>query len=258
MRSGALSQLSALEIDRRRAEILNRQRGNLEGYDCQQCLNRGYFVHVDDDGGRRSVECKCMDTRRSMDAIKRSGLSSLLERYTYEKWQANERWQKRALELAKSYAAKPGGSWFMMTGRPGSGKTHLCTALCADLMRNGKRVKYMLWRDVSVQAKAVVNDEEEYRRIVDPLKTVPVLYIDDLFKAGKDEKGNVKVTPGDINLAFEIINFRYNDSRKLTIISSERSVGDMLSLDEAVGSRIYERTRDFYIPLDGAKNWRME
>lgn len=257
MKSGELSQLSLLEIERKRAEILNRQSGTLEGYDCSECMNRGYFVRVNDDGCRINVECKCMDTRRSLSAIKRSGLSSLLERYTFDTWQTQTKWQQQALKMARAYIAKPDGKWFMMTGNPGSGKTHLCTALCGGLMISGTRVQYMLWRDVATLAKAVVNDAEEYQRIVNPIKTVPVLYIDDLFKAGKDERGQAKVTQADINLAFEIINYRYNDARKLTIISSELNVGNILELDEATGSRIYERTKDFYIPLDGAKNWRM-
>lgn len=115
----------------------------------------------------------------------------------------------------------------------------------------------MLWCDVSVLAKAVVNDEAEYYRTVNPLKTVQVRYIDDLFKAEKDERGVAKVTPTDINLAFEIINFRYNDSKKLTIISAERGVGDLLGLDDAVVTRIYEGSKDFCIQLVGVKNWRM-
>lgn len=257
MKSGELNHLSTLEIEQKRAELINREPGNLQGYDCAECLNRGYFVKVDNEGKRTSVECKCMETRRSMEMIERSGLSSLMERYTFDAWETKEVWHKGAAKLAKRYVEEHNGNWFMVAGQSGCGKTHLCTALCGELMKSGRRVKYMLWRDTSVLAKAVVNDEEEYRRIVDPLKTVPVLYIDDLFKAGKDSGGTPKITPPDINLAFEIINFRYNDRKKLTIISSEFSIGFILGLDEAVGSRIYERTKDFYIPLDGAKNWRM-
>lgn len=257
MKSGELNQLSVLEIERRRAEILNRGQGSLGGCDCADCLNRGYFVSVDDEGRRANRECKCMEVRRGMEYIKRSGLSSLLDEYTFDAWKLRAKWHENALKLAMEYAENPSGKWFMMAGRPGSGKTHLCTALCGELMKMGKRVQYMLWRDVSVRAKACVNEDAEYWRIVNPLKNVPVLYIDDMFKAGKDDRGQMKVTPADISLAFEIINSRYIDSKKLTIISSEMSVGDMLGLDEAVGSRIYERTKDFYIPLDGADNWRM-
>ena len=120
-------------------------------------------------------------------------------------------------------------------------------------MDRGVDVRYMLWRDISVRAKALVNDEAEYKRLVDPLKTVRCLYIDDLFKTGKGQEP----TTGDVNLAFEILNNRYNDEKKLTIISTERDIEQLLNIDEAVGSRVYERSRDFYLQLSGKKNWRL-
>ena len=74
-----------------------------------------------------------------------------------------------------------------------------------------------------------------------------MLYIDDFFKGS--------VSDADINLAFELLNDRYN-SKRMTILSSERSVEDILELDEAIGSRIYERSKGFYARLP-AKNWRL-
>ena len=256
-RSGAFDQLSMIELERKRAEMRNRERGSLEGFDCPECLNRGYFCKVDDACRRYSVECKCMVTRRSLSAMQRSGLASLLERYTFATWERKNPWHKKAVALAEEYITKPEGKWFMMTGRPGSGKTHLCTAMCGKLMEKGKLVQYALWRDFTVLAKALVNNDTEYRRIVEPLKNAQVLYIDDMFKTGNDASDAMKVTPADINLAFEIINHRYNDPKKLTVISSEVAVGDMLGIDEAVGSRIYERTKDYYLPLGNVENWRM-
>lgn len=113
--------------------------------------------------------------------------------------------------------------------------------------------RYMLWRDVSVQAKAVVNDEEAYSKIVEPLKRVTVLYIDDLFKTGRGQAPTV----GDVNLAFEILNARYNDSRKITIISTELPMEELLNIDEAVGGRIYERSKGNYLDFCGRENWRL-
>lgn len=245
-------QLSMIELAQKRAELCNKDRGNLEGYDCPECLNRGYFRRVDDQGRSYNEECRCMVTRRNRARIRRSGLSDMLSRYTLESWQVKEIWQKKAADLVRRYAAGPSG-WMLVAGPPGTGKTHLCTALCGMLMESGVDTRYMLWRDVSVRAKAVVNDEESYNRLIDPLKKVRCLYIDDLFKTGKGQEP----TTGDVNLAFELLNSRYNDSKKLTIISTERDVEELLSIDEAVGSRIYERSKDFYLPLAGKKNWRL-
>ena len=43
---------------------------------------------------------------------------------------------------------------------------------------------------------------------------------------------------------------------RLTIISTERSLDEILEIDEAVGSRIYERSKAYYLPLH-AMNWRL-
>lgn len=248
----SMDQMTPIEIAQWRADRCNMDRGSLTGYDCPKCLNRGYFHRVDDQGRSYLEECGCMEIRRNRARIHRSGLEDMLGRYTLETWEEREPWQRRARELVESYAEHPSG-WFLAAGAPGTGKTHLCTALCGLLMDKGVQTRYMLWRDVSVCAKAAVNDEEEYRRLVDPLKRVRCLYIDDLFRTGKGQAP----TTGDVNLAFEILNSRYNDSKLLTVISTERTIEQLLEIDEATGSRIYERSKGFYLPLDGKQNWRL-
>lgn len=113
----------------------------------------------------------------------------------------------------------------------------------------------MRWRDDSVKLKAVVNDSAEYEEIISPFKESDVLYIDDFFKT---ERGK-NPTTADVNLAFEIINYRYNNPRFITIISCERSVTDIVKIDEAVGSRIFERARNYCLDIqnDVSKNYRL-
>ena len=237
-----------------RAEVLNSKAGNLDAsvVDCSECLNRGYIAFVGDDGLLHTRNCQCMAKRRSLKRIQRSGLSELLQRYTLDAWEAKEQWQWNLIDMIRRYAYNPCG-WFYLGGRPGTGKTHLCTALCALLMDKGLEVRYLLWRDFSSRAKAVVNDEKTYRHLVEPMKTVPVLYIDDLFKTGKGQAP----TTGDVNLAFEILNYRYNNGKSLTIISSELTIENLLDVDEAVGSRVYERARKHYADLSNRANWRV-
>lgn len=112
--------------DRERAEWLaqqaNKQPGDLTGYDCPECLNRGYIVTVGADGRRTNMECRCMARRRSEKIISKSGLSDLLERCTLESWDAQEQWQKKLLSWAQKWAQDPSGWFYLTGGRPGQEK----------------------------------------------------------------------------------------------------------------------------------------
>lgn len=241
---------------KRIAELVNaRQEGNLTGFDCRECKNRGWFLRVREDGSRYNEACKCMAVRRNLYRIRASGLEDMMQRYTFEAWQTPEPWQRVILNKAKAYTENPEG-WFAVCGRSGTGKTHLCTAICGKLLNSGVEVRYLLWRDTIQKLKAAVKEPEEYRHIMEPLKTVKCLYIDDLFKSGK----GTAPTAADVNAAFELLNYRYNNRGLLTVISSEMSMDEISEIDEAVGSRIYERTkeRQNYFDLRDRQNWRMK
>jgi DNA replication protein DnaC len=161
------------------------------------------------------------------------------------------------LSAAMEYAKNPEG-WFFLGGQSGAGKTHLCTAICREFLLAGKRVRYMLWRDDVVKIKGAVTDSEEYSKMIEQFKTVDVLYIDDLFKTGKAADNSIqKPTGADINVAFEIINYRYNNPALLTIISSELTEDELIDIDEAIGGRIYERAKAFTIGKSRERNYRI-
>ena len=235
---------------------------NLEdGYECRECKNKGFVAKlVENPDGTYShcfADCKCVEVRNSIMRMKRSGLKDIIKDYTFDKFEATEPWQKSIKSAAMEYAREPEG-WFFLGGQSGAGKTHLCTAICREFLLASKRVRYMLWRDDIVKIKGAVNDSEEYCKLIDEFKRVDVLYIDDLFKTGKSPDGtSLKITGADINVAFEIINFRYNNPELLTIISSELSEDELIDIDEAIGGRIYERAKSFNITKDRNRNYRI-
>lgn len=219
----------------------------LDSVDCPDCQNRGYIVYQKD-GVLYSKDCKCMSLRRYKRRISKSGMADIMKRYTFESYQADDAYRKGLKEKARQFCEEDSGWWYI-SGRAGSGKTHICVAMCNQFVRQGKEVRYMLWRDEATVLKGMVNDPE-YRTRMDKLKTVPILYIDDFFKTGKQA-----VTTADINLAFELINGRYNNADLRTIISSELSAKDIIELDEATGSRIWERSVKIRAPEE---NWRLK
>ena len=257
--------MSPKEYEQFKVDGLNATEGNRheeDGYHCNTCRNKGYVIKLAEyeDGSFHQVccDCKCVEIRNSIMRMKRSGLKDIIKDYTFDKFEDSEPWQKAVKTAAMEYAKNPEG-WFFLGGQSGSGKTHLCTAICREFLLAGKRVRYMLWRDDIVKIKGAVTDSEEYSKMIDQFKTVDVLYIDDLFKTGKAADNSVqKPTGADINVAFEIINYRYNNPSLLTIISSELSEDELLDIDEAIGGRIYERAKSITIGRSRDRNYRIK
>ena len=244
-RAQSLSETGASNPTYDRAAIVNGITGDLGELDCPKCKNRGWIAYNDGDGVVYE-RCDCMPKRRALRGIRESGLSALLEDYRLDNYETPEPWQESALAKARQYAEDPGKGWFYIYGSPGTGKSHLCTGICGALLESGRDVRYMLWRDVSRELKAVVNDTA-FNELAAPYKRCAVLYIDDFLKGGMGD--------ADKRLAFELLNSRYN-SRRPTLISSELSIDAVLDWDEAIGSRIYERAKGYVIHANG-QNWRL-
>lgn len=238
-----------------RVKKYNASAGTLLYHNCDKCKNKGRIAYINSQGTFALKQCECMTIRKSKEMLSKSGLTALVEKYTFNNYVTNEKWQESIKNAAKSYICDTFGNWFFIGGQVGAGKSHICTAIANELLNNGKMVCYMLWRDDVVALKANVNNYEQYEKRIKELKTVSVLYIDDFFKT---ERGKAP-TPADINIAFELLNYRYNNPELTTIISTELQIRDIISLDEAVGSRIYERSKKYQINInaDINKNYRL-
>lgn len=252
------------EYEKWKVDNFNSAPGSLneqDGHNCKICLNKGLIMRAfQNERGiwtNTSVECKCQTVRRTIRRMQRSGLKNIIREYTFDKYNVTDPWQQTIKDAAVSYAKDPHG-WFYIGGQSGAGKTHICTAICREFLLAGREVKYMLWRDDAAQLKGIANDPVERDKLLHSYKNVEILYIDDLFKTGKGDDGvKQKPTVGDINLAFEILNYRYNDPAKLTIISSECTMPDILNIDEAVGGRIAERSKVISLKPDKSRNYRL-
>lgn len=261
--------LSPKEFTQRLCDKSNAEQGTLhleDGYECDLCKNKGY-IHIVTEYRGNYLEtrkpCQCERIRKAIRRLNRSGLKNVVKNCTFERYIAETDWQTTAKSAAIRFCKDEHRGWFFMGGQSGSGKSHLCTAITVHFIKKGYEAKYMLWRDEIAKIKASVNDAPVYAAMMKELKEAPVLYIDDLFKSGKGEDGNYKPpTAADVNAAFEIINFRYNNPELITIISSERTLSELNQIDEAIAGRIAEKTKVggycLNIKRDPARNWRMK
>lgn len=257
-------QQACWERDRYNADI--GKENEIDGYNCEVCKNKGMVAEVlEEENSCRTIykQCKCRAIRTFIRKAKASGLKDVMEKYTFASYETNEGWQKTLKETAMKFTTDDEHTWFFVGGQSGCGKSHLCTAICTRYLKQNKNVKYMMWRDDSNYIKSIINNSEEYQNAIQSYKKVDVLYIDDLFKMGKNQQGEVpRPTTADINLAFEILNYRYNNKSLVTIISSERRINDLMDIDTAVGGRIAEMTTNYGYALDikddPKKNYRIK
>lgn len=256
------------DYEQMRCDWYNATEGNLTGYDCRKCKNRGYIAVVSD-GYQLLKECECMKIRKSRANIAQSGLSDALASMTFDRYVCTEPWQTRAKATAMHYANKQDGRWLYMAGQSGAGKTHLCTAVCGVLLERGLSVRYEMWRILYREMQRFDTRDRKFQQ----LSECDVLYIDDFLKSaaikseeGKSdgEKANQKAQPDkdvqrELNIAFEIINERYA-RKKPTIISSEIHLSDLFGLDAALAGRIRERCGGFVAQISNGndRNYRLK
>lgn len=129
---------------------------------------------------------------------------------------------KKVLEL---------GSSMVLTGNPGTGKTHLATAIFIDLYEQGFGVGYYLFYELMLRIKATygrgVSETED--GIIKRLSGYDLLIL--------DEVGLKSFSETETALAYQIINKRY-EAVKPTILVTNLSIVD---LEAALGTRTVDR-----------------
>lgn len=234
-------------------------------YKCERCHDTGW-IEIQDESGRQYVQkCACRLAREAEQRLAASGLAASVGKQTFEAFETRTPIQTRIKETAEKYLAtllspdirdNPRRPWLYIGGNPGSGKTHICTAVCGELLRHNIGVKYMQWLSEARKLKAGVNDEDFEDQVTDYTR-FSVLYIDDLLKQKYTDRPTF--TEADIKIAFTILNARYL-LNKPTIISSEWDLLEhLLPADEGVFSRVYERCKGYTvtIPRDLENNYRL-
>lgn len=238
-----------LECELKRVGHLNAE----DNYNCDICLNRGYIPKIYD-GDIVYSECKCMNVRKSIRILKASGLESsvkkLSEYQTAEKWQADIK--AKAYEFIKNKDAR----CFYLGGQTGAGKTHICSGIAREYIKQGFDTRYIMWVDMAEKMKDYRDSGRE--RYIEDINAAKVLYIDDFFKP---DRNNMAYNRTDVINTFKIIDKRYKANDKITLISSELLIRELSAVDEAIAGRIIEMARGVYgidIPKGEERNYRLK
>lgn len=229
-----------------RSEKLNSSNGQ-----CAVCGGSGFVIKNSSKYQDTIVFCKCREMDKTRVLWKNSGIETEKNRLTFGNYKIYNRSTEKAKEAAIDYfknfnnirSTRKNSIAFL--GQVGSGKTHISVAIGLNLLAKNIPVVYMSYRDEILKLKQNILDEEYYASCLRRYKLSEVLIIDDLFKG--------KINESDINIIFEIINYRYMNNRPI-IVSSEFTAEKLLYFDEGVGSRIIEMCKDYMVEIERKEN----
>ena len=186
--------------------------------------------------------------------MKEAGLGDLYENCTFDRYETTTDWQRTCKAIAWRYAITDGNGWLLFSGQSGVGKTMLCTAICGELAKRGRGIKYVQWKrlyDRLLQTKYRMAEQDA---IFNEIIAADVLYLDDFLKMPRNATPDSEM----LSYALEIIDARYKADKK-TILSTEFFSDDIIRFDEALGGRIKEKTAKNKIQIlnqDG-RNYRI-
>lgn len=224
-------------------------------YECSICKDLEWII---DNKTNTAKPCKCREVKIYKRILEKSGISEEFQKKTLENFITTNKPQQiiNAKNMSIRYVkefdnllkdSKHNSIAFL--GQVGSGKTHLSIAIANELMKKNIGVLYMQYREAIIHLKQSIMDEENYNREIDKYKKSTILLIDDLYKG--------KITDSDLNIMFEIINYRYLKGLPI-IVSSELSVDSIIGIDEAIGSRIVEMCKGYIFEFSGHElNYRL-
>ena len=224
-------------------------------YNCEKCKdNLGYVVKEND--YEFYVECECFKNSKPQRLFKASQITSEFRGKTFGKW--NTAWMETSVNNAHKCALNYIAAFdeirttrknsISLLGNSGAGKTHLLMSIANVLIDKGVQVFYFPFVEGFNDLKS---DFDNLNNRIEKMQKAEVLFIDDLFKGRKEN------TQFQIEQMFAVVNHRYMNNLPV-LISSEKLVDDLLKIDEALGSRIYEMSKNFTVELVGNNlNYRM-
>ena len=226
-------------------------------YKCEKCRDTGWILKPQEHAQPLAISCECRTRDKIKSQWKSCGLNPEMVNYTFGNFKLWNKPSENMKDTALAYFTdfnlirESRKNSIMMCGQVGCGKTHISIAIGINMLKAGIKVVYMPYRDVITKIKQNILDGEYYKKSISKYQTAEVLLIDDLFKG--------KVNDSDINIIFEIINYRYLNFLPI-IVSSEFTIENLLSFDQGVGSRIYEMCKNYIVEVEknAGNNYRLK
>src|SRR5580692_5466766 len=236
--------------------------------DCGICRGTGWKMVARKDGlpGQVAAPCECGMDERAEKVMVRARIPKRYEHCDFESYSTDltdgKTWtaqHEKSLKHAKfetegfvrEFPATEKG--LLLIGPSGVGKTHLAVAALKELIKRGHEGLFCDYRELLKEIQASYNpaSESTEMKILEPIRTVEILVLDDL--------GASKPSDWVRDIVGIVLNARYNESRTTLIttnyLDNPATEGEATrlpsgklvmptredSLDQRIGSRMRSR-----------------
>ena len=166
------------------------------------------------------------DDQIILDLLKESGLSRSQRQKTFERFETlnpdnTVDYQALKIKNATLNTAK-GDTNLILAGKRGLGKTHLAIALMLYKIREyNLSSRFEVVAELLNKIRRAIHNNEDYVGIIDAVKKVHVLVLDDL--------GKEKLTDAARDYLFQIIDYRYRYELQTVITTNALTPGELIS-----------------------------
>lgn len=206
---------------------------------CAQCS-------TEEDARKQDERAKSERRDRADARLRLSGLEGRFVDTTFDDFDAVLPAQKKVLQACRDYAASvafDGGAGLWLIGPPGTGKTHIGSAMVRSVIEDRDRPAAIhSGREIIRMLRATWGNRER-GRTWDGRAVTEEGVIDDLGRLGLlviDEIGVGFGTDSEHVQLFDVIDLRYKYRRPTVLLSNLPAKG----LKEAMGDRAYDRLRE--------------
>lgn len=155
---------------------------------------------------------------------KTSGLSATREGMTFEKYQSADCATETGLAKLEAVRASEAGTNLILSGKAGTGKTHLAVAIAIYAMKHGRQALFRLVSTMLDEIQSAIRDNGDYDGLMRQFKTVPCLVLDDL--------GHENMTSARASYLHQIIDYRYVHKLQTIVTTNARDIAELCNWDK--------------------------
>lgn len=181
-----------------------------------------------------------------------SGLTSSQLNQTFTAYETSSGKELGAAKQSAILAAK-NNTGLILSGKRGTGKTHLAVAIALYAMKHGHQAIFRLVNELLNEIRRAVVENADYYGVIQKFKEVPCLVLDDL--------GKERTTDFGLDALYDIVDYRYRHELQTIITTNAKTIEELASWGNSeyttpMVSRVMERGA--WVTISNADDYRVK